>query len=155
MCVLPIKSYWRLSMYALAGGNSWRHCAAQTFTLLKLWEFLFSNLHILTPSSFISKLYWNIKLKIYLPVNRLRSFPSSSHLVIRLIGHPVIQSFVHPVIWLSNDLVIWSSDHLICEQYPPSTLHELYPCCKPLITRPHNYFYKCSSVKHPEKNMTG
>ena len=62
-------------------------------------------------------------------------------------GHLIIRSSGHPV--------ILSSDHLICGQYPPSTLHELYPCCKPLITRPHNYFYKCSSVKHPEKNMTG
>ena len=56
----------------------------------------------------------NVSLgKIYHPVNRLRSFPSSGHLVIRSIGHPVICSSRHLVNLSTCHLVIQTSGHLV------------------------------------------
>ena len=67
--------------------------------------------------------YSTLTIKIYHPVNRLRSFMSSCHLVIWSLGHSVTRSLGHLVIrflghlvtWLLSHLVTWSLDHSVTQ----------------------------------------
>ena len=85
--------------------------------------------------------FWikHLEMKIYHTVNRLRSFLSSCHLVIRSSGHldifssgyqviqssshPVIQSFIHSFIPSFGHLIIWSS----CQPVIPPSCHQWHP----------------------------